>query len=122
MGKISNLSTQILNLAGTIIAVIVDSLCDPISLVRSVSLAYSALNPLYVASLASPSSSVSYPGVFSFLQIYRYIVIVFVNVGSLCDRISLVRLVSLGYSALNPLYVASFASPSSSVSYCFVLF
>ena len=39
------------------------------------------------------------------------------NVGSLCDRISLVRLVSLGYSALNPLYVASFASPSSSVSY-----
>ena len=116
-GKISKLSTQILNLAGTIIAVIVDSLCDPISLVRSVSLAYSALNPLYVASLASPSSSVSYPGVFSFLQIYRYIVIVFVNVGSLCDRISLVRLVSLGYSALNPLYVASFASPSSSVSY-----
>ena len=113
MGKISKLSTQILNLAGTIIAVIVDSLCDPISLVRSVSLAYSALNPLYVASLASPSSSVSYPGVFSFLQIYRYIVIV----DSLCDRISLVRLVSLGYSALNPLYVASFASPSSSVSY-----
>ena len=108
-----------MNLAGTIIAVIVDSLCDPISLVRSVSLAYSALNPLYVASLASPSSSVSYPGVFSFLQIYRYIV--FVNVGSLCDRISLVRLVSLGYSALNPLYIASFASPSSSVSYCFVL-
>ena len=44
-GKISKLSTQILNLAGTIIAVIVDSLCDPISLVRSVSLAYSALNP-----------------------------------------------------------------------------
>ena len=45
VGKISKLSTQILNLAGTIIAVIVDSLCDPISLVRSVSLAYSALNP-----------------------------------------------------------------------------
>ena len=45
LGKISKLSTQILNLAGTIIAVIVDSLCDPISLVRSVSLAYSALNP-----------------------------------------------------------------------------
>ena len=45
------------------------------------------------------------------------IVIVFVNVDSLCDRISLVRLVSLGYSALNPLYVASFAGPSSSVSY-----
>ena len=44
-------------------------------------------------------------------------VIVFVNVDSLCDRISLVRLVSLGYSALNPLYVASFASPSSPVSY-----
>ena len=48
---------------------------------------------------------------------YRNIMIVFVNVGSLRDIISLVRLVSLGYSALNPLYVASLAGPSSSVSY-----
>ena len=48
---------------------------------------------------------------------YRNIMIVFVNVDNFCDIISLVRLVSLGYSALNPLYVAWFAGPSSSVSY-----
>ena len=48
---------------------------------------------------------------------YRNIVIPSVKVDSLCDRISLVRSVSLEYSAINALHVASFANPSSSVCY-----
>ena len=56
----------------------VDSLCDRISLVRSVSLEYSAINELYVASFASPSSSVCYPGIFTFIILPLEIIIFFV--------------------------------------------
>ena len=56
----------------------VDSLCDRISLVRSVSLKYCAIHELYVASFASPSSSLCYPGIFNFIKLSLEIIIFFV--------------------------------------------